>query len=116
MADVAALRIPVGVSESTGREVAWGHYPRPGPDPAFHQSLLSGPSIDSRRYTYRRECKVAGGVDRGADVLRIHFTPEDIGRVRIANEPDPMWETVFSVFRLRRPGPVPIFGRWREHA
>jgi DNA-binding transcriptional ArsR family regulator len=49
-------------------------------------------------------------------VLRIHFTPEDIGRVRIAGDPDPMWETVFSVFRLRRPGPAPIYGRWREHA
>ncbi|GIF18166.1 DNA-binding transcriptional ArsR family regulator [Actinoplanes tereljensis] len=49
-------------------------------------------------------------------MLRIIFTPEDIGRVRIANEPDPMWETVFSVFRLQRPGPAPIFGPWREHA
>jgi len=49
-------------------------------------------------------------------VLRIYFTPEDIGRVRIAGEPDPMWETVFSVFRLQRPGPAPIYGRWRAHA
>jgi DNA-binding transcriptional ArsR family regulator len=49
-------------------------------------------------------------------VLRIHFTPEDIGRVRIAGEPDPMWETIFSVWRLRRPGPELIYGRWREHA
>lgn len=49
-------------------------------------------------------------------MLRIHFTPEDIGRVRLAADPDPMWETVFSVFRLRRPGPRTIFGRWHEHA
>ncbi|GAA2605353.1 ArsR/SmtB family transcription factor [Paractinoplanes durhamensis] len=49
-------------------------------------------------------------------MLRIFFTPEDIGRVRIAGEPDPMWETVFSVFRLQRPGPAPIYGPWREHA
>ena len=49
-------------------------------------------------------------------MLRIHFTPEDIGRVRVAAAPDPMWETVFSVIRLRRPGPAPIFGRWRRHA
>jgi DNA-binding transcriptional ArsR family regulator len=49
-------------------------------------------------------------------VLRIIFTPEDIGRVRIAGDPDPMWETVFSVFRLQRPGPAPIYGSWREHA
>ncbi|MBB4691141.1 ArsR/SmtB family transcription factor [Paractinoplanes abujensis] len=52
----------------------------------------------------------------GADVLRIHFTPEDVGRVRIAGEPDPMWETIFSVWRLRRPGPELIYGRWRGHA
>jgi DNA-binding transcriptional ArsR family regulator len=52
----------------------------------------------------------------GADVLRIHFTPEDVGRVRIASEPDPLWETVFSVWRLRRPGPELIYGRWRDHA
>jgi len=49
-------------------------------------------------------------------VFRIYFTPEDIGRVRIAGSPDPLWETVFSVFRLRRPGPAPVFGRWRRHA
>ncbi|XVV16870.1 ArsR/SmtB family transcription factor [Actinoplanes sp. CA-131856] len=49
-------------------------------------------------------------------MLRIHFTPEDVGRVRIAGEPDPLWETIFSVWRLRRPGPELIYGRWREHA
>lgn len=47
-------------------------------------------------------------------MLRVHFTPEDIGRVRMAAEPHPMWETVFSVFRLTRPGQTPIFGPWRE--
>jgi DNA-binding transcriptional ArsR family regulator len=47
-------------------------------------------------------------------VLRVYFTPEDIGRVRMAAEPDPMWETVFSVFRLTRPGQAPHFGPWRE--
>ncbi|MEH1125372.1 ArsR/SmtB family transcription factor [Micromonospora sp. CPCC 206061] len=49
-------------------------------------------------------------------MLRIHFTAEDIGRVRIAREPDPLWETVLSVFRIRRPGPELIFGRWHGHA
>lgn len=49
-------------------------------------------------------------------MIRIHFTPDDIGRVRIAANPDPLWETVFSLFRLRRPGPEPVFGRWRAHA
>ncbi len=49
-------------------------------------------------------------------MLRIHFTPADVSQVRIAPEPDPMWETVLSLFRLRRPGPAPIFGRWHAHA
>ncbi|MEV4344738.1 winged helix-turn-helix domain-containing protein [Actinoplanes sp. NPDC049596] len=49
-------------------------------------------------------------------MLRIVFTPEDVGRVRIAGEPDPFWETIFSVWRLRRPGPELVYGRWREHA
>jgi len=47
-------------------------------------------------------------------VLRVIFTPDDIGRVRMAGDPDPMWETVFSLFRLMRPGQTPIFGPWRE--
>jgi DNA-binding transcriptional ArsR family regulator len=49
-------------------------------------------------------------------VLRIHFTPEDVGRIRLAAQPNPLWETVFSLYRLRYPGPPLIFGRWREFA
>jgi DNA-binding transcriptional ArsR family regulator len=49
-------------------------------------------------------------------VLRIHFTTDDVARVRVAAEPDPLWETVISVFRLRRPGPDLVFGRWHRHA
>ncbi|WP_433364700.1 hypothetical protein ACQPZX_34440 [Actinoplanes sp. CA-142083] len=49
-------------------------------------------------------------------MLRIHFTPADLVRVRIAAEPDPLWETVLSLFRLRRRGPTLAFGRWRRHA
>ena len=49
-------------------------------------------------------------------MLRIHFTPEDIGRIRLATRPDPMWETVFSLFRLRYAGPPLVFGRWRQRA
>ncbi|MET7710427.1 winged helix-turn-helix domain-containing protein [Micromonospora sp. NPDC005413] len=48
--------------------------------------------------------------------MRIYFTAEDLGRVRMAAAPDPMWETVFSVFRLDRPGPAAVFGRWRRRA
>ncbi|MCU7725962.1 winged helix-turn-helix domain-containing protein [Actinoplanes sp. KI2] len=47
-------------------------------------------------------------------MLRVIFTPDDIGRVRMAADPDPMWETVYSVFRLMRPGQTPIFGAWRD--
>jgi len=49
-------------------------------------------------------------------MLRIHLTPEDITKVRVAGGPDPLWETVFSVFRLRYHGPQLIFGRWRREA
>ncbi|MET7710813.1 winged helix-turn-helix domain-containing protein [Micromonospora sp. NPDC005413] len=49
-------------------------------------------------------------------MLRIHFTAGDLGRVRLAGEPDPLWETVLSLFRLRRPGPALVFGRWRGNA
>jgi DNA-binding transcriptional ArsR family regulator len=49
-------------------------------------------------------------------VLRIHFTSEDIGKVRMAARPDPMWETVFSIFRLRYAGPPLVFGPWRRAA
>lgn len=49
-------------------------------------------------------------------MIRVHFTPEDIGRVRLAGSPDPLWETIFSLFRLRRPGPAPVFGRWHRDA
>ncbi|GAA3344174.1 winged helix-turn-helix domain-containing protein [Amorphoplanes nipponensis] len=49
-------------------------------------------------------------------MLRIHFTTDDVARVRVAAEPDPLWETVISVFRLRRPGPDLVFGRWHRHA
>lgn len=34
-------------------------------------------------------------------MLRIHFTPEDLARVRIAGAPDPLWEVAFSLHRLQ---------------
>ncbi|MFJ3904623.1 ArsR/SmtB family transcription factor [Streptomyces sp. NPDC090025] len=48
----------------------------------------------------------------GADVLRIHFTGEDLGRVRLAPEPDPMWEMLLSLHRLRRRDAGVLFGPW----
>ena len=34
-------------------------------------------------------------------VLRIHFTADDLARTSLATAADPLWETLFSVFRLR---------------
>lgn len=53
------------------------------------------------------------GIQRGALVLRIHFTAEDIGRVRVAANPDPMWEIALSIHQLQgRQGALP-FDEWR---
>jgi DNA-binding transcriptional ArsR family regulator len=49
-------------------------------------------------------------------VLRIHFTPQDVGRVRVAAHPDPLLETVFSLIRLRHHGSSLVFGGWRHGA
>lgn len=47
-------------------------------------------------------------------MLRIVFTAADLGRTRVAAAPDPLWETILSVHRLRaRDGSV-LFGHWRE--
>jgi DNA-binding transcriptional ArsR family regulator len=41
-------------------------------------------------------------------VLRIHFTEVDLARVRVAAEPDPMWEVLSTLHRLQSRG-----GRWQ---
>lgn len=43
-------------------------------------------------------------------MLRIHFTGEDLGRIRLAQQPDAMWETVLSLHQLVRPDP--FFAPW----
>ncbi|MFF2525446.1 ArsR/SmtB family transcription factor [Streptomyces liangshanensis] len=46
-------------------------------------------------------------------MLRIHFTGKDLGGVRMAAGPDPLWETILSFHRIRdRRGPL-VFGEWR---
>jgi hypothetical protein len=40
-------------------------------------------------------------------VLRIHFTPDDLTRIRVASTPDPLWEITFSLQRLQTSQ-----GRW----
>jgi DNA-binding transcriptional ArsR family regulator len=51
-------------------------------------------------------------------VLRIHFTGEDLAKVRLASRPDPLWETVLTLFRLRfHPTGTPLdLQRWRRDA
>jgi DNA-binding transcriptional ArsR family regulator len=47
-------------------------------------------------------------------VLRVHFTGEDLARIRIAAEPDPLWELLISLNRLRRRDAGVIFGPWMK--
>lgn len=49
-------------------------------------------------------------------MLRIHFTAEDLARLRVAAEPDPMWEIVLSVQTLRNRDGVIAFRDWRSRA
>ncbi|KQX14106.1 hypothetical protein ASC82_09400 [Streptomyces sp. Root431] len=45
-------------------------------------------------------------------MLRIHFTGEDLARIRIATGPDPMWEMLMSLHRLRRRDSGMLLGPW----
>ncbi|MEU3075430.1 winged helix-turn-helix domain-containing protein [Streptomyces laurentii] len=49
-------------------------------------------------------------------MLRIHFTGEDLARVRIAPGPDPMWELLLSLHRLRRRDAGVLFRPWLREA
>lgn len=46
-------------------------------------------------------------------MLRIHFTGRDLGGVRMAAGPDPLWETILSFHRLRDRRGALVFGEWR---
>jgi DNA-binding transcriptional ArsR family regulator len=50
----------------------------------------------------------------GADVLRIVFTADDLARTRFAAGPDPMWEILLSLYRLRGRDQSVLFGPWRR--
>ncbi|MGW2634206.1 ArsR/SmtB family transcription factor [Streptomyces chattanoogensis] len=46
--------------------------------------------------------------------VRIHFSADDLAQVRVATEPDPMWEVLLSLHLLQtRDGPL-IFDAWRR--
>ncbi|MEV6396722.1 winged helix-turn-helix domain-containing protein [Streptomyces sp. NPDC051907] len=47
-------------------------------------------------------------------MLRIHFTAEDLARVRMAARPDVLWETILSFHRLRDRRGATVFGEWRS--
>ncbi|MFD9002380.1 ArsR/SmtB family transcription factor [Streptomyces sp. NPDC059582] len=46
-------------------------------------------------------------------MLRIHFTSEDIGRIRIAAGPVPAWEMLLSLHALHGRADHGVFGIWR---
>jgi DNA-binding transcriptional ArsR family regulator len=46
--------------------------------------------------------------------LRIHFTAEDLTRVTLADEPDPLWEMILTRFRFRDRVRSPAFRPWFE--
>jgi DNA-binding transcriptional ArsR family regulator len=49
-------------------------------------------------------------------VLRIHFTPQDVRRVRLASRPHPLWETVLAVQLLQHSDGAAEFAGWRREA
>lgn len=48
-------------------------------------------------------------------MLRVHFTGGDLARTRVADGPDPLWESVLSLHRLRDTEQEPALRAWREH-
>lgn len=48
----------------------------------------------------------------GDALLRIHFTPEDLGRIRFEATVDPLWEMVFSRVRLTERDRLPMLASW----
>ena len=51
---------------------------------------------------------------RGSGVLRVHFTAEDLARVRLAGSVDFMWEIVLSLHLLQTKALPLVFDRWRH--
>ncbi|MFE7618969.1 ArsR/SmtB family transcription factor [Streptomyces sp. NPDC057496] len=47
-------------------------------------------------------------------MLRVYFTSEDLGRVRVASGPDHLWEISNSVQTLQRRDGEGVFGEWRR--
>jgi DNA-binding transcriptional ArsR family regulator len=47
-------------------------------------------------------------------VLRVHFTSEDLARVRVLDEPHPLWEVLLSLHLLQTQQGAVAFGGWRR--
>ncbi|HEY8479003.1 MAG TPA: ArsR family transcriptional regulator [Spirillospora sp.] len=47
-------------------------------------------------------------------MLRVHFTGDDLVRTRVAETPDPLWESVLSLQMLRARYGGAVFGEWRS--
>ncbi|MHA7961093.1 ArsR/SmtB family transcription factor [Streptomyces sp. L500] len=47
-------------------------------------------------------------------MLRIHFTSDDLARIRMVPAPGPLWEVLLSSYRLRHPSGAAYFGDWRR--
>lgn len=49
-------------------------------------------------------------------MLKIFFEPADLGRVKVITGPEPMWELLLSLFRLRSTDGALLFDDWRRKA
>jgi DNA-binding transcriptional ArsR family regulator len=49
-------------------------------------------------------------------VLRVHFTSEDLARVRVLAEPHPLWEVLLSLHLLQTKQGAVVFDSWRGDA
>ncbi|ACZ87380.1 ArsR/SmtB family transcription factor [Streptosporangium roseum] len=49
-------------------------------------------------------------------MLRLHFTGDDLSRIRFVSRPDPLWETVLSITLLGSGLGQSMFGPWRARA
>lgn len=47
-------------------------------------------------------------------MLRIHFTPDDLARLAVAPQPDPLWETLLSLHLLQSREGMAVFDDWRR--
>src|SRR3712207_1921234 len=47
-------------------------------------------------------------------MLRVHFTAEDLTRIRIRAQPHPLWEVLLSLHLLQTRHGAVVFGPWRR--